>query len=93
VRDTGEKAPGDRFCLRGQNEALRFQRRNEDEKAKALDEFVEVCYYAGRMAATDFHFIRRHIDEITSAVTQEIEEQFFGQESFTTKSDEELPVA
>ena len=81
MRYTGEKVSGDRFCLRGENEALSSHRRSEDEKAKASDAFVEVCRYASRVAITDFRFIRRYIDEITSELTQEIKERFFGQEA------------
>ncbi len=79
------------LLLEGQNEALRFERSSEAKKKKALKEFIEVCYYAGKLAITDTRFIPKHFKEVRAMLVQEIETQFFGQESFASPSTEPLP--
>lgn len=77
--------------LAGFNEARRTRRKREEDKIKALEEFVEVCYYASKVAATDRRFIRNHVDEIMGMLEQELESEFFGQESAALKSPQPLP--
>ncbi len=79
------------ILLEGQQEALKAKTKREAERQKALNEFVELCYYARKIAAKDLRFISRHIEEIAINLEKQIEAQFFGQQSFTPESAELLP--